>query len=70
MNEDYRSRALGVVGAIGVLIAGVVVDGTRKRVPDSPAVAVTARPHAVARTSTATQPVSTSGLEGRCHPFC
>jgi hypothetical protein len=33
LNLDYRSRAIGVVAAMGVLITGVVVTGARARVP-------------------------------------
>jgi len=62
MNEDYRSRALGVVGAIGVLVTGIVVDGARTRVRESPGVAVdvavAGRAQPVARKSAGTRPVS------------
>jgi hypothetical protein len=54
LNLDYRSRAIGVVAAMGVLITGVVVTGARARVPQptpNPAVTIVTKtpPTAVAR---------------------
>ena len=34
LNQDYRSRAIGVVAAMGVLITVVIVDRTTVRKPD------------------------------------
>lgn len=33
LNQDYRSRAIGIVAAIGVLITGVAVNAMAARAP-------------------------------------
>jgi hypothetical protein len=64
LSQDYRSRAIGLVAAMGVLMTGVAVNGkstgARARAP-APAVAQKTRP-------TAARPAIASRLHPPCDP--
>jgi len=75
LNEDYRSRAIGVVAAIGVLITGVVVTGATARRPAlgrSAPQAPPARPIVMAARPIvmAARPAPAPHLEPKCDPVC
>jgi hypothetical protein len=67
LSQDYRSRALGALAAIGVLITGVLVDGAVAPAAVRPAV-VRHAPEA----GKPPQPAhpTASRLPFRCDPVC
>jgi len=62
LSQDYRSRAIGVVAAIGVLITGVAVNGAAT--PAAKAERVAVKKPAPAR------PVAVARLQPKCDPVC
>jgi len=69
LNQDYRSRAIGIVAALGVLITGVVVTGAQSASAPAPRRAQILVEEK-GRVVVAARPVTASRLETRCDPFC
>ena len=64
LNEDYRSRAIGIAAALGILVTGIVVERASTPVPPTqPSMVVV---------EAKVDPRATIGsrLQTRCDPFC